>query len=427
MHLMNLRLSRLPSRKNEAVKTTQRIAVPPWMAAPETRAVIDALSAKGAVVRFVGGCVRDTLLQRAVGDMDLATTDPPETVTALLEEAGLRAIATGVEHGTITAVAGGKPFEVTTLRHDVETYGRHARVAFTDDWEADSTRRDFTINAIYCDPDGALYDPQGGEADLRAGQVRFVGEAQERIAEDVLRLLRFFRFHAWFGKGEADGEALAACREAAAQLERLSVERVWRELKKLLAAPDPTPHIRLMAENGILEHVLPEVPAQGYLDRLSTLTTIEASLGESDPLRRLAILLDDTNAAQQVAARLKLSNAERNRLTALAGGEIDLGGDSGAWQRALYASGAELFRDRVLLAWAANTKKEDHYRKMLAEAEGWSQPCLPVSGADVLALGMEPGAAVGDLLSRLEAWWAAEDFRPTRENCLAKLKTLAQP
>lgn len=424
----------LPPRKNESVKTTQRIAVPPWMAAAETRAVIDALSAKGAVVRFVGGCVRDTLLQRPVGDLDLATTDPPETVTALLEEAGLRAIATGIEHGTITAVADGKPFEVTTLRHDVETYGRHAKVAFTDDWEADSMRRDFTINAIYCDPDGTLYDPQGGEADLGAGRVRFVGAARERIAEDVLRLLRFFRFHAWFGRGAADEEALAACREAAAELERLSAERVWRELKKLLAAPDPSPDIRLMAENGILEHVLPEMETETGTDApLAALTAIEAKLEDPDPLRRLAVLLGDagTDTVGKVAKRLKLSNAERDRLTALAGETQDLSDDAMAWRRALYTSGTALFRDRVLLAWAANpqadTKKEETYREMLAEAHGWTPPCLPVTGNDVLALGMEPGEAVGDLLARLEDWWITEDFTPGREDCLAKLKALAQP
>ena len=444
------------------MKTAQRIPVPPWMAAPETRAVTDALGANGTMVRFVGGCVRDTLLARAVADIDLVTPDPPSTVTALLEEAGLRAIPSGIEHGTITAVADGRPFEVTTLRHDVETYGRHARVAFTGDWEADSTRRDFTINAIYCDPGGALYDPQNGEVDLRAGRVRFVGEARERIAEDVLRLLRFFRFHAWFGRGAADEEALAACREAAAQLERLSVERVWRELKKLLAAPDPAPDIRLMAENGILGHVLPEMgmemgtvtgtPRAGMEDRLAALTAIEASLGEADPLRRLAILLGGKGAAdtakevvekaEKVAARLKFSNAERDRLTALAGSgqgsgqgpEFDSGFDSGsdarAWRRALYTSGPELFRDRVLLAWAADPQAdpqgEKTYRKMLAEADGWTLPSLPATGADVLALGMEPSEAVGELLSRLEDWWIAEDFRPSREDCLAKLKALAQ-
>ncbi len=424
------------------MKTTQRIAVPPWMAAAETRAVIDALSAKGAVVRFVGGCVRDTLLQRPVGDLDLATTDPPETVTALLEEAGLRAIATGIEHGTITAVSDGKPFEVTTLRHDVETYGRHAKVAFTDDWEADSMRRDFTINAIYCDPDGSLYDPQGGEADLGAGRVRFVGAARERIAEDVLRLLRFFRFHAWFGRGAADEEALAACREAAAELERLSAERVWRELKKLLAAPDPSPDIRLMAENGILEHVLPEIEAEikagaeagmktgAETDApLAALTAIEAELEDPDPLRRLAVLLGDagTDTVEKVAKRLKLSNAERDRLTALAGETQDLGDDAMTWRHTLYRWGTALFRDRVLLAWAADAKGENTYKAMLAEAHGWTPPCLPVTGNDVLALGMEPGEAVGDLLARLEDWWITEDFTPGREDCLAKLKTLAQP
>jgi poly(A) polymerase len=416
------------------VKSKQRIPVPAWMAAPETRAVTDALSAKGAVVRFVGGCVRDTLLARAVVDFDLATPNPPEVVIALLEEAGLRAIPTGIEHGTITAVVGGRHFEVTTLRHDVETFGRHARVAFTDDWEADSTRRDFTFNAIYCDPDGTLYDPQNGEADLRAGRVRFVGEGRERIAEDVLRLLRFFRFHAWLGRGAADEEALAACREAAAELKQLSAERVWRELKKLLAAPDPAPDIRLMDENGILKHVLPEMAA-GTEAPFAALIAIEAKLKEPDPLRRLAILLGDNGAAaKKVMTRLKLSNAERDRLAPLIGESVDLGSDAGAWRRALYTSGAVLFRDRTLLAWATENQGdpqtdpqgEKPYKKMLAEAHDWLPPCLPVTGEDVLALGTEPGEAVGDLLARLKNWWITRDFQPGRKDCLEKLKTLAQ-
>ena len=398
------------------------------MTEPETRAVIDALGARGTVVRFVGGCVRNTLLAHPVADIDLATPDTPEMVTALLEEAGLRAVPTGIEHGTITAVAESRPFEVTTLRHDVETYGRHAKIAFTDDWEADSMRRDFTINAIYCDPDGTLYDPHGGEADLHAGRVRFVGNARERIAEDVLRLLRFFRFHAWFGSGVADEEALAACREAAPELERLSVERVWCELKKLLAAPDPAPDVQLMKENGILKHVLPEIKTvTGKKSPLAALTAIEDELGEPDPLRRLAVLLSDKRAAdvaKKIAARLKLSNTECDRMMALTGGGYDLGGDSVRWRRALYTSGPDLFHDRVLLAWATDPQGKETYKKMLAEADGWTPPSLPITGTDILATGMEPGAAVGKLLSRLEDWWIAEDFQPTRNDCLAKLRAL---
>jgi|TARA_B100001964_G_scaffold111932_1_gene124879 poly(A) polymerase len=398
------------------------------MIAPETRAVIDALSAKGTVVRFVGGCVRNTLLARPVADIDLATPDTPEMVTALLEEAGLRAIPTGIKHGTITAVVESRPFEVTTLRRDVETYGRHAKIAFTDDWEADSMRRDFTINAIYCDPDGTLYDPHGGKVDLCAGRVRFVGNARERIAEDVLRLLRFFRFHAWFGSGGADEEALAACREAAPELERLSVERVWCELKKLLAAPDPASDIQLMKENGILKHVLPEIKTvTGQKSPLAALTAIEDELGEPDPLRRLAVLLSDKRAvgvAKTMAARLKLSNTECDRMIALTGDGYDLGGNFVRWRRALYTSGPELFHDRVLLAWATDPQGKETYKKMLAEADGWTPPSLPITGTDVIAMGMEPGEAVGKLLSQLEDWWIAEDFQPTRKDCLAKLRAL---
>ena len=221
------------------------------MTAPATRAVTEALSAEGATVRFVGGCVRDAVLGRDAKDVDIATPDPPETVIALLEAAGLKAVPTGIAHGTVTAVADGTPFEVTTLRHDVETDGRHAKVAFTDDWVADAARRDFTLNALYCDADGALYDPVGGIEDARRGRVRFVGDARARIEEDALRLLRFFRFHAHYGRGEADATALAACRELAPLLANLSGERLRDETLKLLAAPESAPVVALMIDMGV--------------------------------------------------------------------------------------------------------------------------------------------------------------------------------
>jgi poly(A) polymerase len=208
-----------------------------WMTAPETSAVLVALRGEGETTRFVGGCVRDAVLRRPVEDVDLATSHPPETVMSLLAAAGLRAIPTGIAHGTVTALSGGRRYEITTLRHDVETYGRHARVAFTDDWRADAARRDFTMNAISCDPDGTLHDYFDGLADLAAGIVRFVGEPEARIREDVLRILRFFRFHARYGRGQPDPSALAACAQLSVLVPNLSKERVSAELKKILKEP----------------------------------------------------------------------------------------------------------------------------------------------------------------------------------------------
>ncbi len=268
----------------------ERLAPQPWMEAPATRAVIAALTARGAQVRFVGGCVRDALLGRPVTDVDIATPDEPGRVIELLETAGLKAVPTGVDHGTVTAVAFGRPFEITTLRHDVETYGRRARVAFTDDWTADAARRDFTFNAMSCSPEGRIHDPFGGIADLRARRVRFVGRAEDRIREDVLRLLRFFRFYAHYGAPPPDPEALSAARSLAPLLPTLSGERIAAETLKLLAAPDPAPVMGLMREQGVLAHVLPEAQR---IDRLARLTAIETALGlPLEPVRRLAAVLE---------------------------------------------------------------------------------------------------------------------------------------
>ncbi|MBX6323955.1 MAG: CCA tRNA nucleotidyltransferase, partial [Rhodospirillaceae bacterium] len=244
------------------------------MTAPATRAVLAAVTADGAEARFVGGCVRDALLSRPVGDVDIATPEPPERVLALLARAGIKAIPTGIDHGTVTAVKDGTPFEITTLRRDVETYGRRAKVAFSDSWREDAARRDFTMNALSCTPDGRVFDYFGGLADLEARRVRFVGDAATRIREDVLRLLRFFRFYAHYGSPPPDGEALAACRELAPLLPTLSAERVRAEVLRLLAAPDPCPALALMRDNGILDRVL---PAAAGLDRLRGLVILGAT------------------------------------------------------------------------------------------------------------------------------------------------------
>src|SRR6059058_742175 len=342
------------------------IAPQPWITAPQTRAVIAALAEAGMVARFVGGCVRDALLGRAIADIDIATPARPEAVIAALEKAGIKPVPTGIEHGTITAVVSkpGPPrhFEITTLRRDVETDGRRARVAFNADWAEDAARRDFTINAIYLDPDGTLHDPVGGIADLEARRVRFVGEPPQRIAEDVLRVLRYYRFEARFGSGSGDAAARAACRAAVPLLAYLSAERVSQELLRLLAVPDPVPALRMMAEDGVLAATLPEA---ARLDRLQRLVAIEPG---PDVLRRLAALITvDRDGAVALAERLRLSNEQRDRLAGLAPPwPIDPDGDARAHRLALYRLGAERYRDLALLASANGRLNEDRLRELLA-------------------------------------------------------------
>ncbi len=274
-----------------------RIAPQAWMTEPATRAVLAALAAGGVEARFVGGSVRDALLGLPLWDIDIATPAPPERVIELLQAAGVKVVPTGLAHGTVTAIVPPRHFEITTLRRDIETFGRRARVAFDADWAADAARRDFTINAIFLSPDGAIDDPVGGLDDLRARRVRFVGDPATRIAEDVLRLLRYYRFEARFGTGAGDPEARAACRTAAYLLPSLSAERVAQELTKLLAALDPVPALQMMQTDGVLAAVLPEAPR---LDRLRRLIELEP---DRDPLRRLAALVDIDAATRGRARR----------------------------------------------------------------------------------------------------------------------------
>jgi poly(A) polymerase len=379
--------------------------------------VLAALGAGGATVRFVGGCVRDALLGRNRSDIDIATPDPPELVLRLLAAASIKAVPTGIEHGTVTAVVAPRHFEITTLRRDVENFGRHARVAFTDDWAADAARRDFTMNALFLDGEGQVFDPVGGLDDLRAGRVRFVGDAEERIREDVLRLLRFYRFHAHYGRGEADAAARDACRKLAKLLPGLSGERVAAELLKLLAAPDPLPTIEMMAADGVLAVLLPEA---GRRDRLAGLVRLEPS---PDPLRRLAALIaPDETVALGVAARLRLSNAERDRLALLAAPPvaIDLTDDERVQRRALHRVGLAAYGDLVLLR-AAETGAAEAAKALLETAPRRIPAEFPLRGRDVTALGVPAGPAVGKALAAVNAWWEAGDFRPDRKACLAHL------
>lgn len=395
----------LSRRRPERLRLTPRR----WMTEPATRAVLKAL---GGEARFVGGCVRDTLLQRRIADIDIATPLLPEEVMRRLAAARLKAVPTGLAHGTVTAIAGGRPFEITTLRRDVETFGRHARVAFTADWEADARRRDFTMNALYLAADGEVFDYHGGIADLRRGKVRFVGDPETRIREDVLRLLRFYRFLAWYGKGAADRKARAACRALAPLLPGLSGERVEAELLKLLAAANPLPSLSMMAKDGVLDQLLPQHRPLAVLRRLIAIEP------HPDALRRLGVLAAGNVGA--LAGRLKLSNAARGRLEAMAA-PLDLQGDARAQRRALHASGRDAYIDRVL-ATAAITGATRRLKPLLARAARWRPMVFPLKGRDVTALGIAPGPEIGKLLGEIEAWWIAGDFRVDRRACLTELR-----
>ncbi len=410
---------------------THRIQPLPWMTRPQTHAVLDALEAAGATARFVGGSVRDALMGRPVGDIDIATDATPEAVVAALERARIKAVPTGIAHGTITAVIDHAHFEITTLRHDVETFGRHARVAFTDDWAADAARRDFTMNALFLDRTGAIYDPVGGYDDLKRGRVRFVGDAGQRIAEDVLRLLRYFRFFAYFDKLPPDAEAIAACRAAAPKLPSLSGERVRMELLKLFAAPDPGPTVNLMAEVGVLAVLLPEATRR---DRFAALLPMEREAGaQRDPLRRLAALVAvDEAAARAMARRLRFSAREAMQLAALAAPAVAISSDMDrpALNRAFYRLGGRLVRDLVVIAWADARARGDAddvaFRRLLAAADCWRPVTFPLKGADALALGVPAGPDVGRLLAEVEDWWIAAGFTPNREACLDKLRDVSR-
>jgi poly(A) polymerase len=405
------------------MESAGKIAPQDWMALPDTCAVMAALSADGAVARFVGGCVRDAVLGCAVKDIDIATTETPEIVIGLLDRAGLRSVPTGIAHGTVTAIAGGSHFEITTLRHDVETFGRHARVAFTDDWRADAERRDFTMNAMFCDLDGTLYDPTGGLADLRAGRVLFVGDARARIQEDVLRLLRYFRFFAWYGKGAPDRDALAACAEFAPRLPDLSAERVWAETSRLLLAPDPAPVIRLMAKKEVLDHLLPEA---NHSDRLAGLIRLEDEFGHpADAIRRLAAIIEgDRNTVADLSVRLRLSRRDSDRL----GDILAYRGQTNPRmsvrdQRAMiYRIGVDLFRDFVLIDW---TDDGEDRSELWRTVKDWKPVTLPLKGADVIAMGVPKGPDIGKHLAAVEDWWIGEDFTPDRAACLARLGEIA--
>ena len=397
-----------------------------WMGAKKTRAVLDAL---GADARFVGGAVRNALLKREVSDIDIATPLVPDEVTKRLTAAGLAAVPTGIAHGTVTAISDGTPFEVTTLRRDVSTDGRRAVVAFTTDGKEDAARRDFTMNALYATADGEVIDLVGGVDDLRAGRVRFVGDATTRIREDYLRILRLFRFHAFYGKGEIDPEALRAAAAEKAGIAQLSGERVQKELLRLLEADEPAPVLRSMAAAGILSELL---PGALLIPRLERLARIDAdAFFKPDPLLRLAALLpNDPKSAEALAAKLKLSNAQSARLEDVVGAREKIVSYLSIKEvrKLLYRIGIAPFKDRVFLKWAEDPKESNavQWRMLLAVADAWERPVFPLTGREVMLAGVPEGPLVGKILAEVEEWWIDADFIEDEFSLAERLKAVVQ-
>jgi len=400
-----------------------------WLSRPATRAVFAALSAEGAQARAVGGAVRNALMGTPVKDVDIATTALPADVMRLAANAGLHPVPTGVEHGTVTVVARHVPFEVTTLRRDIETFGRHARVTFTTDWTEDARRRDFTMNALYCSPDGTVHDPLGGYSDLVARRVRFIGDAHERIREDYLRTLRFFRFLAEYGAGAApDPEGLAAAIAEKAGLAGLSGERIRAELLLLLAAPGAVEAVHAMRAAGLLEPVL---GAPGNVERLGRLVAIEDALGrQPDPVLRLAALALDGRDAAVLQQRLRLSAAETVRLSRAGAKDRAFDPQTGEPEAKayLYRHGPQAFVDGAVMDWVRSSDSPD--AKPRAErvrlTQRWHPPELPVRGADVVARGVKPGPDVGRVIAAFEMWWIAEGYPCDPETIADKLDELVR-
>jgi poly(A) polymerase len=399
----------------------------PWLQEPPLAPLLAALDRDGEEARVVGGAVRNTLIGVPTGDVDIATTALPDEVVRRVEAAGFKAVPTGIEHGTITVVAGGRPFEVTTLREDVETFGRHAKVAFGRDWRRDAERRDFTMNALSASRDGAIHDYVGGLADIAAGRVRFIGEPARRIAEDYLRILRFFRFHAAYGRGALDPEGLAACIAARGGLERLSRERVRMELIKLLLAEHAVPTLVVMTEAGLLEQVLGGVP---LLASFANMVKLEHALALApDPVRRLgALAVSVVEDAERLRERLRLANAEHERLTSMADAWWRI---ASAWGEhegrvLLYRLGPQRFTDRVLIAWtrAPEGAADAGWRALATLPSRWSAPAFPLKAAHFIKRGVARGPRLGAALAAAEEAWIAADF-PMNKVALAAIADAA--
>ena len=396
--------------------STPQLADAAWLKEGEVARLLSLLDRNGEEARVVGGAVRNALLRVPIGEIDVATTALPEEVTRRVEAAGGKAVPTGVEHGTVTAIIGHRPIEVTTLRQDVETFGRKARVVFGRDWRADAERRDFTINALSITPVGVFHDYVGGLDDIAARRVRFIGEPRRRIEEDYLRILRFFRFHANFAEGAPDSAGLHACVAARAGLETLSRERVRAELLKLLRAPHATATLAIMSECGLLGMILGGV---ALLASFENLVKAEAALGaEPDAVRRLGALgVWVKEDADRLTSRLRLSGAEAERLLALEHWwRVAPDSDAQPAHALLYELGPQRFLDRVLVAWTRSDEgaADINWRQLATLPQRWTVPGFPLKAADFVQRGVQAGPRLGNALRAAETAWIAADFPAER-------------
>jgi tRNA nucleotidyltransferase/poly(A) polymerase len=405
-------------------ETLPSLADADWLNADAVRAIFALLEGAGEEVRVVGGAVRNALMGVPVVDIDFATTATPETVVRLAEAGGLKAVPTGIEHGTVTLVVGGRGFEVTTLREDIETDGRRAVVRFGRDWKADAFRRDFTVNTLSVDSAGVVRDPVGGYPDVVGRRIRFIGDPERRIAEDRLRILRLFRFRAEYGDGDIDAAGLAAAIRARAGLRDLSAERIGQEMRRLVVARRAAETVVLMQDVGILGLVLGGV---GYITQFARLAAFEATADLTpSPARRLAALacrIEEDVA--RLAERLRLGNSERDRITAAlaAARSLHRPPDRRAARRLLYTHGVEAYRDGIAYAFAWSGGDETAWRDVLALPGRWAIPRFPLGGRDVMQGGLR-GPAVGELLRAVEGWWIDQDFAPDETALRARLQQM---
>ncbi|WP_332065987.1 CCA tRNA nucleotidyltransferase [Bartonella sp. CB189] len=415
------------------MSVTQNFKYVDWLQRSCIQKLLHVLSLDGEEARVVGGAVRNQLLGKPISDIDIATTCLPQQIIMRVEKAGFRAVPTGIAFGTITVVAESCSYEVTTLRSDIETDGRHAKVLFGRDWKKDAERRDFTINALYCDAAGQLYDVVGGLNDIASRTIRFIGPAENRIREDYLRILRFFRFFAWYGEGRPDAEGLKACACLKNGLKKLSSERIWAEVRKLLTVSDPIRALLWMRQSGVLTIILPETEKWG-IDAIHSLVKIERVFGwEIDPLLRLeSIVPPDSVRLHKMANRLRLSNKEAARLKEWAELEaINENCSDHFLQKLIYSHGRQPILDQLSLSIAAAyvdvmekseaLKKAENYIKLYQLAQKWKIPTFPVSGKDLIKKGLAQGALIGQMLKKLESIWIESGFLIDRNELLEKI------
>ena len=386
-----------------------------WLNKASVKSLIEIIDTGNNQSRFVGGCVRDSILGRPVSDIDIATRHSPDKIMQLLSSSNIIVRPTGIKHGTVSAFLDDQVFEITSLRRDLKTDGRRAEISFTDSWTEDAARRDFTMNALFMDKHGNIFDPVGGYKDVIRGRVCFVGDASRRIQEDFLRVLRFFRFYAYFGQEQIDRDGLAACKKFAGELKALSGERIQSELFKIILSTNAFTALSKMSENKIMSKIF---PGRLRMSEFSRLVFLEGA--DSDPIRRLAILL--TTPAEKVIETLKLSNRMADHLTFYCEKEIDVSEEPKEIKRLFYEMRKMDLLGLLLIKTALNPK----YKKMRdvanTIAQNWSVPTFPLRGLDLLKLGMKPGIEVGNILMKVEHWWILSEFKYNKEDCLNWVK-----